>query len=53
MSETVVSPGAATQLTFVSQPSNTLAGATMSPSVTVQVADAYGNAVADNGLSIT
>ena len=53
MSETVINPGAATQLTFVTQPSDTLAGATMSPTVTVQVVDAYGNAVADNGLSIT
>ena len=53
MSETVISPGAATQLSFLAQPSNTLAGATMSPAVTVQVEDAYGNAVADNGLSIT
>ncbi|MDR3663263.1 MAG: Ig-like domain-containing protein, partial [Mycobacterium sp.] len=54
MSETVISAAAASQLAFgVQPPSNTFAGVTMSPSVTVQVEDAYGNPVSDNNFSIT
>ena len=36
-------PGAAKSLTFSVQPSNSMAGGTMSPAVQVQVLDAYGN----------
>jgi trimeric autotransporter adhesin len=48
-----ITPAAASKLAFVQQPSNTVAGATMNPAPTVQVEDAYGNAVADNAFSIT
>lgn len=42
-----------TQLAFVQQPTNTTAGATISPSVTVQLRDALGNDVASLGVSVT
>ena len=38
-----VSAGAPSQLTWSQQPSNIMAGSTMSPAVTVTVQDAYGN----------
>jgi parallel beta-helix repeat protein len=41
-----VSAAAASVLTFVQQPSAVVAGATMTPAVTVRVRDAFGNAVA-------
>jgi hypothetical protein len=44
---------AANQLAFVQQPSNAYAGTAMSPAVTVQVKDQFGNAVADNNFPIT
>ncbi len=43
--------GAAGQITYAQQPSNTAAGSTISPAVTVQVVDAGGNPV--NGASVT
>ena len=48
-----VSPGAATHVAFVQQPTNTLAGAAMSPAVTVQVEDEYNNQEPSNTSSVT
>ncbi len=48
-----VNPAGAADLVIVQQPSNTFTGSTISPAVTVQVEDGYGNAVSDNGLSVT
>ncbi len=48
-----VGSATASQLVFVQGPSAAFTGIAMSPAVTVQVEDAYGNAVADNNLSIT
>ena len=48
-----VSAATPNQLAFVQQPSNAFAGQAMTPAVTVQVEDYYGNAVADNDVSIT
>ncbi|MDI6787497.1 MAG: fibronectin type III domain-containing protein, partial [Planctomycetota bacterium] len=47
---TAAAPGT---LTFVQQPTNTPAGATMSPPVTVRVRDAYNNLVPGVAVSIT
>jgi hypothetical protein len=49
---TVNAAGAST-LAFVQQPSDTFTGTAISPSVTIQVQDAYGNPISDNGLSVT
>ncbi|MHB1584041.1 MAG: beta strand repeat-containing protein, partial [Acidimicrobiales bacterium] len=38
-----VTPGAATKLAFITQPSSTAAGSAISPAVTVAVEDGYGN----------
>ncbi len=48
-----VGSGTANQLVFVQGPSAAFTGIAMSPAVTVQVEDAYGNTVADNGLQLT
>jgi hypothetical protein len=48
-----ISAAAASQLTFVQQPTNVTAGAAITPAVTVQVRDAFGNAVAAAGTSVT
>src|SRR5439155_4195079 len=40
-----ITPGTASQLAFGQQPTNTPAGSTISPAVTVQILDANGNAV--------
>ncbi len=48
-----ITPGAATQLVFGQQPTNTVAGASISPAVTVQVEDANGNVVTASTASIT
>jgi uncharacterized repeat protein (TIGR02543 family) len=45
--------GSAQKLGFVQQPSNGIAGAAISPPVTVQVRDTAGNAVADENVSIS
>ncbi len=47
----VISAGTAQQFAFVTQPANVLAGCTISPAVSVSVADQYGNGVA--GISVT
>jgi hypothetical protein len=44
---------AATKLAFVQQPSNTTAGATMTPTVTVAVEDANGNTVTSDTSTVT
>ena len=51
----VISPGPGAALRFVQQPSNVTAGGTVTPAVTVQVADAQGNnvPVAGTPVSIT
>ena len=53
-SETItVGSGSANKLAFVHGPSNATVGATMAPSVTVQVEDQFGNPVSDSGATIT
>ena len=46
-----ITPGAANQLAFIQGPSNTVAGASMSPSVTVAVEDADGNVETGNNTA--
>jgi hypothetical protein len=48
----VVSVGPATKLAFTAQPSNTVAGGTITPSVTISVEDAGGNVVTSSTASI-
>ncbi|WP_164016793.1 beta strand repeat-containing protein [Pyxidicoccus trucidator] len=48
-----VTPGAATQLAFTTQPGNTSAGAPFDPAVQVSVRDAQGNTVTTATTSIT
>jgi frataxin-like iron-binding protein CyaY len=48
-----MSTGAATQLVFGTQPSNTAAGSSITPAVTVSVEDANGNVVTSATTSIT
>jgi subtilase family serine protease len=48
-----VSPSAADQLAFSQQPTNTTAGNIISPSVTVDVEDQFGNLVTTNSSNIT
>jgi hypothetical protein len=48
-----VGSGTANQLVIVQGPSAAFTAVAMSPAVTVQVEDAYGNPVFDNGLSVT
>ncbi|MEI7902393.1 MAG: Ig-like domain-containing protein, partial [bacterium] len=49
----VVNPGAPAKLAFGIQPSDTIAGAAISPAVTVLVQDAYGNLVTGDTGSVT
>ncbi len=46
-------PGNANLLTFSQQPGNSIAGSTISPAVTVQVRDQFGNPVATSGIAVT
>jgi Big-like domain-containing protein/invasin-like protein len=48
-----VVPAAATKLAFVQQPTSTTGGATITPAVTVEVEDAFGNRVTSASTSIT
>jgi len=48
-----VIPGAANHLSFGTQPTNTVAGQSITPAVTVQVLDAHGNLCTGNTSSIT
>src|SRR5205823_8685238 len=48
-----VSPGPAAKLLFVQQPTNTSAGRTIAPAVTVRILDAYGNTATDANNSVT
>ncbi len=48
-----VNPAAASQLVFRQQPSTTTAGQTISPAVTVDVEDSYGNVVTGNNSTVT
>ncbi|MDC0714749.1 S8 family serine peptidase [Stigmatella sp. ncwal1] len=50
---TTVTAGAATRLVFTVQPSNALAGASLSPAVKVGLVDAFGNAVTTGSNSVT
>ena len=45
--------GAAARLAFVQQPTDTVAGATMTPAVTVQLQDSFGNNVTTAGVAVT
>jgi len=47
-----ISPSSATQLAFGQQPTGTSAGATLSPAVTVQIEDQFGNVVTGNASSV-
>ncbi len=46
-------PGSANKLAFVQQPVDTVAGATITPAVTVQIQDSLGNAVHTAGIMVT
>jgi hypothetical protein len=48
-----ISPGAAAKLGFTVQPSNTVAGTSMSPAVRVAVQDSLGNTVTSSSAAIT
>ncbi len=48
-----VNPGSAVRLTFVQQPSSTVAGAVIAPPVTVQVRDTANNPVAVQDVSVS
>ena len=48
----IISPAAASQLAFSRQPTNTTAGQSISPAVTLQLKDSFGNNVPDAGVSI-
>jgi hypothetical protein len=52
-SDVLVSAAAATQLVFGQQPTSAVAGAVVSPAVTVQVEDSYGNVVVSDGSTVT
>jgi hypothetical protein len=48
-----ITPGTATQVAFATQPSNTSAGATISPAVSVKIEDSLGNVVTGDITSVT
>lgn len=48
-----ISPGPAKQLVIIQQPASMIAGAAISPPVTVQIRDSLGNSVASTGTAIT
>jgi hypothetical protein len=48
-----ITPAAASQLVFTTQPSNAQAGASISPAVQVSVEDAFGNVVTTNSSTVT
>ncbi|MGD1277402.1 MAG: hypothetical protein ABR964_09280 [Tepidisphaeraceae bacterium] len=48
-----ISPAAAAKVVYVQQPTNTAAGSSISPAVTVDVEDPYGNLVATDSSSVT
>ncbi len=48
-----ITAGAATQLAFVQQPTNTAAGTAIAPPVTVQLKDAQGNLMRTAGISVS
>ena len=48
-----VNPAAANRWGIVQQPGTTTAGSAIAPAVTVQAQDSFGNAVADNGVTVT
>lgn len=48
-----ISPSTPTQLAFVQQPTNSVTGQPITPAITVQLRDAFGNNVPQSGDSIT
>jgi|GEM_PF-3150577 len=48
-----VTPGPASALTFIQQPSNTQAGSIISPSIKVEVTDQAGNVIHTSGIAIS
>jgi autotransporter-associated beta strand protein len=48
-----VDPAAASELLFKQQPSNSVAGQSINPSVTVQVADAFGNLILSDSSQVS
>ncbi|MGD1277705.1 MAG: DUF4347 domain-containing protein, partial [Tepidisphaeraceae bacterium] len=51
--QVTVTPASASQLVYAQQPTNTTAGSTISPAVTVDVEDQYGNLVTTDTSSVT
>ena len=49
----VVGPAAGNQLVFGQQPSDTVAGQSIAPAVTVQLQDQFGNALTTSGVAVT
>jgi hypothetical protein len=49
----IIAPKAANKLIFIQKPTNTTAGATIFPGVTVQITDKFGNAVANDTSIVT
>src|SRR5438874_8828238 len=49
----MVSAAAANRLAFGQQPSNTVAGTSISPAVTINVQDSFGNTVTSSTASVT
>src|SRR5262249_43072662 len=49
----IIPAAAASQLAFSQQPTDTIAGANISPAVKVQVTDAFGNAIAQGGATVS
>src|SRR5207249_1729021 len=47
-----ITPAAANKLVFVQQPTNTVAGVSISPAVTVQLQDSFSNNVSSSGVSV-
>jgi hypothetical protein len=49
----VISPASASQVVFIQPPTDTLAGSTITPAVSVQVQDVFGNDVPDSGVPVS
>ncbi|MDR8390850.1 T9SS type A sorting domain-containing protein [Aliifodinibius sp. S!AR15-10] len=51
--QVIVDPTAASDLSFAQQPTNTAQGGTITPAVTLQLLDEYGNKVQTSGTTVT
>ncbi|MDX1637299.1 MAG: hypothetical protein R3281_04980, partial [Balneolaceae bacterium] len=52
-SQVIVNPAAASGLSYIQQPTNTAQNGTISPPVTLQLLDQYGNKVSTGGTTVT